>query len=105
MDFALKVFYYISGGPGFRLSMGMTTAVAVFIGAIIFDGVLTLAVKGIITVISYAFFVLQIDITRITSTYAQEMVPKSAPQAMSYGGIGTIAAVTIFWIVGMMLGV
>ena len=51
---------YISSAPYFWLSMGMTASMAMFIGAIIYDGELEYAWKGLLSVGMYGFFLFQV---------------------------------------------
>lgn len=93
---------YISNAPYFWLSMGMTTAVAIFVGAIVYDGELNTATKGIISIGLYGFFIFQTGFTRISSflaKYPETYTPRS------YAGLVTILFITFFWLTGVLLGV
>lgn len=97
-----NVINYITSAPYFWLSMGMVSAVAIFVGAIIYDGNLSAATKGLISVILYAFFIFQVDFTRINNLFSK--FPDKI-DTTRYAGIVTILIVTIFWIIGIVIGV
>ena len=95
--------FYISHAPYFWLTMGMVTAVSMFVGAIVFDGDLPTATKGIIGVLSYVFFLIQAQFTRVT-----DAIPRIKPSSPSYtwhAATMTIVVITLFWILGVLLGV
>lgn len=96
-------FEYVSRAPYFWLTMGMVTAVSMFIGAIVFDGDLPTATKGIIGVLSYVFFLIQVQFTRVT-----DAIPRLKPPSPSYtwhAATVTIIIMTLFWMIGVLLGV
>lgn len=99
----LQTLNYVISAPYFWVTMGMITAVAMFVGAILFDGDLQLATKGIIGLLSYIFFLLQAQITRVINAY-QQPIPHSPPY-MYHAATVTIIILTIFWIMGVSLGV
>lgn len=104
MDAFFGAFPYVVNAPYFWISAGMTVSVAMFVGAIIFDGKLPMVTKGIIAVGMYAFFLVQINITRIVHMFDIGSIPIER-QIMAFGGIVTILIVTVLWCLGMLLGV
>lgn len=93
---------YVIYAPFFWLSMGMTAGIAVFVGAIIYDGNLSAATKGLISVILYSFLIFHTSWVRITDLIAK--YPEKADPTR-YGGLLTIIILTVFWIIGIFLGV
>ena len=94
---------YVSHAPYFWMTMGMVTAVSMFVGAIVFDGDLPTATKGIIGVLSYIFFLIQAQFTRV-----MDAIPRVRPTSPSYtwhAATVTIIILTFFWILGVLLGV
>ncbi len=102
MELLWQSFLYASSAPYFWLSMGMTTAVSMFIGAIIFDGNLSAATKGTIGLLSYVFFLSEVTFERVTHVLSKN--PNSDP-IMAYAGIITMVVITVFWLMGVILGV
>lgn len=94
---------YISAAPYFWLSMGMSAAIAMFIGAIIYDGELEYAWKGLLSVGMYGFFLAQIIFTRVNYNYTTILHGLTPGQA--WANITTILVLSTFWIIGVMLGV
>lgn len=94
---------YISQAPYFWLSMGMVCAIAMFIGAIIYDGELENAYKGIISVGMYGFFLFQIIFTRVSANYGALSVSLSPAQV--YANLTTVIVVSIGWLIGIGIGV
>lgn len=96
------VFSYVINAPYFWISMGMVTAVAIFVGAIIYDGNLTNATKGLISIILYAVLLIQVDYSRLQDLFINfpEKIDKTR-----YAGILSILFITFFWLLGMFLGV
>ncbi|MDE2233520.1 MAG: hypothetical protein KGJ90_05430 [Patescibacteria group bacterium] len=92
---------YVVNAPYFWLSMGLVAGVSVFVGAIIYDGDLKTAWKGIISILTYGFFIFEITFTRIL--HLENGLSVQDPTR--YGGLLTILFVTIFWVIGMLLGV
>lgn len=102
-EILIETFTYVSHAPYFWLTMGMVTAVSMFVGAIVFDGDLSTATKGIIGVLSYIFFLIQAQFTRVT-----DAIPRIKPPSPSYtwhAATITIIIITFFWIIGVLFGV
>ena len=102
MDLLLQTYFYMSQSPYFWLSMGMTTAVAMFVGAIIYDGDLGAMNKGIISVGFYAAFLLQVSYSR-ASNYL--FLTGKIANHQTYANILTVLFLTMFWVIGIFLGV
>ena len=93
---------YVINGQSFWLSMGCTSAVGVFIGALLYNGDLKLLQKGILTIGIYVFFLLHTTFVRLLGTRNVPIFER-APQ--STASIVTILLVTLFYIFGMFIGV
>lgn len=105
-DFILSFpqsFAYIASAPYFWLSMGMTIGVAMFVGAIIYDGELEYAWKGLLSISMYGFFLFQVIFTRVTYNYAAITTALTPGQA--FANLTTVLIVTLFWMMGVMIGV
>lgn len=96
-------FAYISVVPYFWISMGCTTGLAMFVGAIIYDGDLKNMWKGVISVAAYGFMLFEIIFTRVSFNYAA--ITKSLTPGQAWANITTILVVSFFWILGIAIGV
>lgn len=96
-------FTYISAAPYFWLSMGMSAGFAMFIGAIIYDGELEYAWKGLLSVGMYGFFLAQIIFTRVSYNYP--MIIQGLTPGQAWANITTIIVLSVFWAAGVMLGI
>lgn len=95
---------YITSAPYFWSTMGIIVGMCMFIGAIIFDGDLSIAYKSMIGLGSYIFFVLQTQTIRISDALANNKIRHSEP-FMAYASNITLIILSIFWIIGVLLGV
>ena len=94
---------YISSAPYFWISMGMTTGIAMFIGAIIYDGELEYAWKGLLGIGMYSFFLFQVMFTRVNYNYVQ--ITKTLNAGQAYANLTTVVVVSLFWTIGVLFGV
>ncbi len=94
---------YVMSAQYFWLSMGMMAAMAMFVGAIIYDGEMKAATKGIIGVGGYAFFLWQIIFSRIYGNYA--FLSTFMPRHVLYSNLVTIVITMTFWVFGVLVGV
>lgn len=99
MNQLLASFQYISGFPYFWGSMGFTTAVAMFVGALIYNGNAKTLAKGFITIFSYMFLLLLVTGNRVFP----QLTPENASTAL--GSFTTILVITPFYCLGLLLGV
>lgn len=95
---------YVTSAPYFWVTMGMITGLSMFIGAIIFDGDLSIASKAMIGLGSYIFFVIQTQLVRIGNALQNNMIRHSEP-FMFYASNATLIIISLFWIFGVLLGV
>ena len=101
-DLFMQTILYVINAPLFWASMGMTTAIAMFIGAMIYDGQLTEVRKGILTIGSYVFMLLWMTISRIFNMI--DSTPNRISE-MTFAGTLSIVFVSIAWTLGVFLGV
>lgn len=105
IELLVNVFSYISEAPFFWGAMGFTTALGMFVGALIYDGELTEASKGIVSVISYACMIVWMNLTRIANVLGPNLDVGHTRTGMAFAGTATVVAVTLAWLLGMFLGV
>lgn len=106
MDF-LKLleasFLYVMNQNMFWGSMGFTTAIAMFVGVMMFDGNMEQTKKGTVAVLSYAGMILWTTTVRI--------LPNAIDRGFIYNdgrpfaGIATIIYLTLAWLLGIVIGV
>lgn len=84
----------------FLQSMGMTVAIAMFFGVIIYGGNLENNKKGILAILGYATMIGWMTFIRATATISTF---PSHPERI-YAGIATIFYITIFWLLGIVGG-
>ena len=99
-----KAFLYVEGESYFWATMGMTTATAMFIGAMIYDGDLTQSKKGIVSVGSYALLLFWMIMSRVNEIVSVAPPVRVHPE-YAYAGMVSIICVTIAWLLGIELGV
>lgn len=98
----LETFYYISQAPFFWASMGMITGIGMFIGSIIHNGDVNSMVKTIVTLIVYVTLLTSMNITRIYDVYCKVGIENPT---IAFGGVLTTLVVSLFYIMGMYIGV
>jgi hypothetical protein len=94
---------YVINASGFYPAMGMTAMTSIFIGAAIYNGELKQATKGMITVGSYAALLLMTNLPRIFDKLSD--ISTQEHNAMAYAGSVTIFFLTIWYLLGMIIGV
>jgi len=98
---------YVTKANLFWASMGFTTAIAMFIGAILYNGELSQVKKGLASVGSYAVLLIWTTIVRVLGVFDDPVkgaLQRQFPQ-MAFAGILTIILISFFWILGIYLGV
>jgi len=103
LDLLLTTLGYITTAPYFWFTMGLVASAAMFVGAIIFDGNLSTTARGVIGLLSYIFFLIQVQLNRVTFTLNSGKSP--GIKHMAYAGTVTIAIISVFWLFGVFLGV
>lgn len=89
---------YILQAPFFWGTMGFITAISMFIGVMVYDGKMSEVSKGLVSVGTYALMLLWVTAIRISNV-------NWGNNAQALAGIATIIFVTLFWSLGMFLGV
>lgn len=102
MNYLLESFIYVINDPFFWASMSLTSSIGLFIGAVIYDGVLPEVKKGVVVTVTYAFLLSTTNISRILPIISREEVHSTA---QPFAGVATILLVTLFYVLGMILGV
>jgi hypothetical protein len=92
---------YVAQTPQFWPSMGTIMAISVFIGAIIYDGQMREATRGIITLVSYCTLLFWMTISRVMQNYK----PGYLHPEFIWAGAVTILITSLFFILGILLGV
>ncbi len=98
----LATIIYITEAPYFWVTMGSISAVSIFVGAILYDGILPVAFKGTIAIILYASLIFATHMIRASNSINIKQLTVSE---MSYASPIALVIITIFWVAGVMLGV
>lgn len=106
MKLLIDAFFYMQSAPFFWGSVGFTVAIAMFIGAYVYDGNVAEARKGLFSVVSYAAMIFWVTASRVVNTYFQTngLTHSSRPE-LAFAGAITIVIVSLAWVLGMSLGV
>jgi len=102
MELFLSSLKYITSDNFFWGSMAMVSIIGAFIGAVIYDGVLREVKKTIVVILAYAFLIITVTLERVIPQL-DRITPESL--YMPFAGIETILIITLFYILGMLLGV
>ncbi len=94
---------YVAGAQHFYSLTGMTIASAMFVGATLYNGELKQATKGIVTIGSYAGFLLLMFSARVIETLT--LFETTTHTHMAWAGTVTIVLATAEYIFGILLGV
>jgi len=98
--------YVLNNTPDIWAILGWTTSIGCLIGATIYDGNLKLVQKGIITIITYAFFISLMNFNRYSFIFeSNPSIATPARIAQAYSNNVVIIMVTAFYLFGMFLGV
>lgn len=98
-DTIVQTINYVTNAPFFYQTMGITAATSIFVGASIYNGDVKNLSKGIITLGTYCFLLVLMTITRVVSNLNIETPYKA------YASLVTIIFLTIWYILGMVVGV
>lgn len=93
---------YVTNAPYFWLTMGSVSMISIFVGAIIYDGILPIAVKGMISIGMYATFIILTHMIRVSDVIERQNL---SVNTMTYANVIAIIIITIFWIFGVLVGV
>lgn len=102
MNYLFESLRYVMTDAYFLPAMGFTCAIGVFIGSLLYDGLLPEVKKAIISIISYAFLVSMTNFGRIVPIVLSGRVHEVK---QPFAGIATLVFVTVYYILGMLLGV
>jgi uncharacterized membrane protein YfcA len=102
MNSILQCFLYVTNDPFFWPSMAFTVIIGAYIGAVVYDGILKEVKKMMLSLSVYALMILTVDITRVIPQINAGLVNDVRKPIAS---VATIILVTIFYALGMYLGV
>lgn len=102
MNYLLASLNYVTTDQFFWLAMGMTTVLGLFIGAVVYDGVIKDVKKVVIVLLSYVSILSFTNYARILPIIIKDGIHE---QNQPLAGIVTILLVTFFYLLGMILGV
>ena len=98
----MEAIEYVMNGPYFWSLMGWTTATAVFIGAMLYNGDFERLRRGVITISAYAGLLWLINWARVTDSITHKGILTNA--GMAYAGLTTIVFVTLAYMLGLVIG-
>jgi len=93
---------YVISAPAFWHTMGVITATAIVVGAVIHNGDLKSLGKIMLTLLTYGVFIFSVDAVRIYSVLLERGI---TDHAKAYAGLITIVFVTFFYLLGIAIGV
>lgn len=93
---------FVTSANGFWMAMGLTTATGIFIGASLYDGNLSMFKKGAVSIVFYAVLLIITTFLRIDGNSG---IPVFQRHPQSTAGMITVFFITIFYLLGMSLGV
>lgn len=99
----MKSMEYVANQNLFWGSMGFTVAIAIFVGAMLFDGNIEQSKKGMVAVGTYAFMLVWTTGVRILPNAIERDFVYNDGRALA--SIATIVYITLFWMIGVMIGV
>lgn len=96
-------FCYVYHQSFFWHSMGITTIIGMFIGGIIYDGIMSQVKKGIVSLFFYSIIISAITLTRTIPQIDRAVELHVEYQIFS--NVATIILVSLFYFLGMFIGV
>lgn len=96
------ILLYISDVPFFWASMGLITAIGIFIGSLVYNGDLKNLTKGLLTVTIYSGLLCTMNINRVFNVFLKQGITNSG---MAFAGSATAVVILLFYILGMFIGV
>lgn len=94
---------YVANQNMFWGAMGFTTAMAMFIGVILYDGNVNESRKGIVAVLIYAGMILWTTSIRVIPNAVNRNFIYS--NGRPFATIATVIYITIAWVIGIYIGV
>jgi len=92
---------YVVADPFFWPSMAITVIIGIFIGSVVYDGCVQEIKKFMISMLAYVFMIVAVTTERIYPSLIDGVERVHNP----FAGISTVLLVTIFYLLGMWLGV
>lgn len=106
LEFIGQTVAYVTSSPFFWGSMGFTVAIAMFAGVLIYDGHLNQVKRGLLSVMSYACLLFTVNAFRVIDTISDPSFSRSTTEPYRvYASLVTLVAVTLAWLLGLLLGV
>lgn len=100
VDLFRQSLIFVASDQYFWFGMGLTFAISMFVGAIIYNGDMAQAKKGLVTISSYAMLLIYVNVARIGPQLTHVVNP-----SQPFAGIATILYLTVFYVAGMVWGV
>ena len=101
-DFFISTTNYVVNASGFWRGIGWTVATSIFIGATLYNGDLKQWAKGMVSLGTYAFFILLITSTRLIEV---GRTTGFANPVTAHAGIFTLFYVSVAYFTGLFIGV
>lgn len=101
MNLILNSFIYVMSDGFFWPSMAITVMIGIFVGSTVYDGCVAEMKKMILSLFIYAGIIITVTSSRIFPSLFDGVNRVHNP----FSGIATILLVTIFYLLGMCLGV
>lgn len=102
MNYFIESLTYVVSDQYFLMAMGMTISIGMFIGALLYDGILSDLRKATVSIAMYAMLLVMTNYSRIAPIiFAGDVHDVKQP----FAGIVTILTVTIAYLLGLWIGV
>lgn len=92
---------YVMADQFFLISMATTVMIGLFLGATLYDGLLSKLCKSLVSMGIYGFLMMATISTRVIPAISVDTFTKHHP----FSGVATIICVTFFYFLGMTIGV
>ena len=99
----LDSFLFVLNQNMFSASMGFTTAIGMVVGVILYDGDMDQSKKGIVSIFSYGIMIIWTSLVRILPNAVERGFVYA--DGRPFASIVTIFYITIFWTLGVQIGV
>jgi hypothetical protein len=102
MNFIIPSFLYVVADTFFWPSMGMTVTIGIFIGSVLYDGILSDVKKMMISLVCYAVLIAAVNLSRVIP---QLSIMDGSKAYQPFASIMTLLLVSIFYAIGAFMGV
>lgn len=102
MIYFIESLKYVTSDPYFVLAMSLTSCTGIFIGAVLYGGLMGEARKAIVAVLSYVGLLVASNVSRVLPIIARGGFHETY---QPFAGLATILLVTLFYVIGVILGV